>query len=91
MASDPERSALQAILDLGFADVFRKFTTEGGHFSWWDYRGGSFARNRGWRIDYHFLTQSLYDRATACAIDLLPRQREQPSDHTPVIVTIADP
>jgi exodeoxyribonuclease III len=88
MATDAERAALQAVLDLGFKDVFRKFTQGGGHFSWWDYRSGSFQRNRGWRIDYHFLTEALYDRAIACKIDIEPRKLTQPSDHTPVIVEI---
>jgi exodeoxyribonuclease III len=91
MATDVERSALQAVLDLGFMDAFRKFTQDSGHFSWWDYRSGSLQRNRGWRIDYHFLTEALYDRAIACKIDTAPRKLTQPSDHTPVIVEIATP
>lgn len=86
MASDAERQALQAILGLGFADSFRKFTSEGGHFSWWDYRSGSFRRNRGWRIDHHYLTPRLYEQAISCQIDISPRKLTQPSDHTPVIV-----
>ncbi|MCS6812052.1 MAG: exodeoxyribonuclease III [Cyanobacteria bacterium] len=89
MASDAERSALQAVLDLGFQDVFRKFTTEGGHFSWWDYRTGAFRRNHGWRIDHIYLTPELYDRAVACTIDKTPRTQEKPSDHAPVIVELA--
>lgn len=56
MASELERLALGEILELGFADAFRKFTTEGGHFSWWDYRTGAFRRNLGWRIDHHYLS-----------------------------------
>jgi exodeoxyribonuclease III len=86
MASDAERQALQSILELGFADSFRKFTPEGGHFSWWDYRAGSFRRNQGWRIDHHYLTPGLYERAIACQIEVSPRSLPQPSDHTPVIV-----
>jgi exodeoxyribonuclease-3 len=88
MATDIERDTLAEVLNLGFQDVFRKFEPEGGHFSWWDYRAGGFARNRGWRIDYHFLTAPLYERATACVIDKEPRKMPQPSDHTPVIVTL---
>ncbi|TYQ31375.1 exodeoxyribonuclease III [Pseudanabaena sp. UWO310] len=88
MSTDIEREALDAVLNLGFKDVFRKFESAGGYYSWWDYRSGGFSRNRGWRIDYHFLTEPLYDRATACAIDVEPRKLTQPSDHTPVIVTI---
>lgn len=90
MATDAERAALRAILDLGFADSFRKFTPDGGHFSWWDYRAASFRRNAGWRIDHIYLTPGAYDRAIACTIDKAPRKLEQPSDHTPVIVELSD-
>jgi exodeoxyribonuclease III len=86
MATDAERDALQAVLNLGFKDLFRKFTPEAGHYSWWDYRGGSFKRNSGWRIDYHFATESLYEHAIACTIDPNPRALTQPSDHAPVTV-----
>lgn len=88
MASELERQALRAVLELGLADAFRKFTTEAGHFSWWDYRAASFRRNRGWRIDHHYLTPDLYERAIACTIDISPRKLPQPSDHAPVIVEL---
>ncbi|KJH71124.1 exodeoxyribonuclease III [Aliterella atlantica] len=86
MASDLERQAIAAIVNLGFADAFRKFTTEGGHYSWWDYRSAAFGRNLGWRIDHHYLTSDLYAQAISCTIDVAPRKLPQPSDHTPVIV-----
>jgi exodeoxyribonuclease III len=89
MSSPLEREALQRILDLGFADVFRKFTKESGHYSWWDYRAASFQRDMGWRIDHHYLTPELYQKAVACTIDKAPRSLPQPSDHTPVIVELA--
>lgn len=86
MASPAERQALEKILELGFQDAFRKFTADGGHFSWWDYRQAGFPRNRGWRIDHHYLTPQLYERATSCTIDVEPRMLPKPSDHAPVIV-----
>lgn len=86
MSSPVEREALQEILELGFEDAFRKFVTESGHFSWWDYRSGGFTRNRGWRIDHHYLTKKLYQQAVKCWIDVEPRKLERPSDHAPVIV-----
>ncbi|MBD2184282.1 exodeoxyribonuclease III [Planktothrix sp. FACHB-1355] len=86
MATDLERQALQTVLELGLADAFRKFTQEGGNFSWWDYRSAAFRGNRGWRIDHHYLTPELYDRAIACTIDVTPRALTQPSDHAPTIV-----
>ncbi len=88
MASETERQALRDILTLGFTDAFRKFTTEGGHYSWWDYRTAAFRRNLGWRIDYHYLTPALYECATSCIIDVEPRKLTQPSDHTPVVVEL---
>ena len=89
MASPAERQALQAVLEVGLADAFRKFTTEGGHYTWWDYRQNGFARDRGWRIDHHYLSANLYEQATRCTIDIEPRKLEQPSDHAPVIVEFA--
>ncbi len=86
MASEPERAALRDILSLGLADAFRKFTPDEGHFSWWDYRAAAFRRNLGWRIDHHYLTPDLYERAIVCTIDVEPRKLTQPSDHAPVIV-----
>jgi exodeoxyribonuclease III len=86
----PERYALKEILELGLTDAFRKFVEEGGHYSWWDYRAAAFQRNRGWRIDHHYLTSGLCDRAVACTIDKATRKLPQPSDHVPVIVELAE-
>ena len=88
MSSPKEREMLTDVLSIGLKDAFRKFTTDGGHFSWWDYRAASFRRNRGWRIDHHYLSPKLYDLAKSCVIDIAPRSLEKPSDHTPVIVEI---
>ncbi|MEM9534075.1 MAG: exodeoxyribonuclease III [Cyanobacteria bacterium P01_E01_bin.45] len=88
MSSPREREALRQLLSIGFQDTFRKFTQDGGHFSWWDYRAAGFARNRGWRIDHLYATSQLYDKAISCTIDLDPRGWERPSDHTPVVLDI---
>jgi exodeoxyribonuclease III len=88
MATPAERQALQSVLDVGLLDAFRKFTQAGGQFTWWDYRTAAFNRNMGWRIDHHYLSPNLYDRAQSCVIDIAPRKREKPSDHAPVIVEL---
>jgi exodeoxyribonuclease-3 len=85
-----EREALQDILSLGLGDAFRKFNQEDEQYSWWDYRAAAFRRNRGWRIDHHYLTPELYDRAESCIIDVEPRTWEKPSDHAPVVVEWPD-
>lgn len=88
MSTDRERQALQKILELGLEDAFRKFNSKSEQFSWWNYRAGSFQRNKGWRIDHHYLTPMLYEQATACTIDAAPRRLPKPSDHAPVVVEI---
>ncbi|HKS29888.1 MAG TPA: exodeoxyribonuclease III [Pyrinomonadaceae bacterium] len=80
-----EREALSEIKDWGFEDVFRLHTEEGGHFSWWDYRAGSFRRNAGLRIDHIWTSEKLAADCKASWIDKEPRTWERPSDHTPVV------
>ena len=85
LCSDEERGALGHLMALGLVDVFREFEQQEKSFSWWDYRAGAFRRNRGLRIDLILATRTMADRCTACRIDVEPRRRERPSDHTPVI------
>jgi exodeoxyribonuclease III len=80
-----ERAALNDIKDWGFVDAFRLHTEDGGHFSWWDYRQGSFRRNAGLRIDHIWTSAPLAARCKASWIDKEPRAWERPSDHTPVV------
>jgi len=87
LVSPEERAALQATLELGLVDVFRRFEQPPQSFSWWDYRAGSFRRNNGLRIDLLLASAALAARCTACDIDREPRRVERASDHTPVIAT----
>jgi exodeoxyribonuclease III len=83
--SKRERAALEKIREWGFVDAFRLHTEEEGHYSWWDYRQGSFRRNAGLRIDHIWVTEPLAERCKESWIDKEPRAWERPSDHTPVI------
>ena len=85
-----ERGALQSLMDLGLHDAFRLFEQPEKSYSWWDYREFAFRRNRGLRIDYTLVSDALKPQVHACAIDKAPRKNERPSDHAPVIVTLAD-
>ena len=89
MASDPEREALRAVLGQRLHDAFRVFEPAGGHWSWWDYRTGAWERDRGWRIDHIYLDAPLLDCATGCRIARQLRGNPQPSDHAPVLVSLA--
>jgi len=87
--SEPERAAFRALLDLGLKDSFRLFEQPERSYTWWDYRNLAFRRKMGLRIDHILLSAPLAARCSACSIDIEPRRREQPSDHAPVVATLA--
>ena len=77
------RHAFADTLDWGFEDVFRRHCPEAGHYSFFDYRvRDSVTQGKGWRVDHILATASLAARSQQAGIDLEPRQRERPSDHT---------
>ena len=88
--TEEERAQFQALLGLGLHDAFRLFEQPDKCFSWWDYRMLGFQKNRGLRIDHILVSEALRPAATACAVDRAPRKKPQPSDHAPVVVTLAD-
>ncbi|RXZ44766.1 exodeoxyribonuclease III [Crenobacter cavernae] len=90
LCSVPERAAFEGLLALGLTDAFRVFNQEDKQYSWWDYRAAMFRRNLGLRIDHILVTDALKARATECVIDKAPRKWERPSDHAPVVITLAD-
>ena len=85
LCSEPERSALGALLDLGLEDTFRLFDQPEASFSWWDYRAAGFRRNRGLRIDLVLASRPLARSCTRSSVDVEPRRLERPSDHAPVV------
>ena len=85
-----ERGAFTALLEWGLVDVYRLHHPEGGRFSWWDYRAGSFHKGEGMRIDHLLATRPLVPRITAAEIDREARKNPIPSDHSPVVVDFAD-
>jgi len=79
-----ERAWLDQYQAAGMVDSFRMFDQRAEQYSWWSYRGGARYRNAGWRIDYHWVTESLRDRLKNAAIlsDAIH------SDHCPVLVEL---
>lgn len=84
-----EREHFRGLLALGLVDAFRLFEQPPKSWSWWDYRMLAFRRNQGLRIDHILVSEALRPLVTACTIDKLPRRNERPSDHAPVVVTLA--
>lgn len=84
-----EREKLQALTSLGLTDAVRLFPQPDKNYSWWDYRDLAFRRNRGLRIDHILVSDAVKARTGACAVDKAPRKNERPSDHAPVVLTLA--
>lgn len=78
-----ERQWVTDLLATGFNDVYRQqHPGEADLYSWWSYRAASKERNKGWRIDYHFSTPELSERAEQADIE----KDWDLSDHAPVTV-----
>jgi exodeoxyribonuclease-3 len=72
---------------LGWVDVGRRAAGEvAGPYTWWSWRGQTFANDAGWRIDYHLASPALAERVEAVTVDRAATRDERWSDHTPVVV-----
>jgi exodeoxyribonuclease-3 len=88
--SPAERQALADLEAWGLVDTFRLRQPEPRLYSWWDYRAGHFHKHEGMRIDLVLGSKPVADRVTFATIDRNARKGQQPSDHAPVIVDLAD-
>ena len=79
-----EREWFDQFIDLGFVDTFRVFNQEPNQYSWWSFRANARAKNLGWRIDYHIVTDTLKPRLKSAGI----LQSVAFSDHCPVEVEL---
>ncbi|MFT3971007.1 MAG: exodeoxyribonuclease III [Micropruina sp.] len=86
--TEPERAALQSLLDLGLHDVVRDRWPTQRVFSYWDYRAGMFHQDLGMRIDLILADTATASRRAAAWIDRQARKGTGPSDHAPVIVDL---
>ena len=68
----------------GMVDVYRKLqpTTTDAAYTWWSNRGQAYAKNVGWRLDYHLATPAF--AALARSEHIYKEQRF--SDHAPMSV-----
>ncbi|MFP4386940.1 MAG: exodeoxyribonuclease III [Alphaproteobacteria bacterium] len=84
------RAAWRALLHLGLYDALRMKSKAPELYTFWDYQAGAWQKNNGIRIDHFLLSPALADRLQNCSIDKEPRGWEKPSDHTPVILELAN-
>lgn len=79
-----ERSWLDGFMKSGFVDSFRHFNSEPHQYSWWSYRAGARGNNKGWRIDYNLVSDSLQHKLKRAVI----LSDAMHSDHCPILVEI---
>jgi exodeoxyribonuclease-3 len=79
-----ERAWMSQFLENGFVDAFRQFNSEAHNYSWWSYRANSRTNNKGWRLDYTLVTQSLQEKLKRAVI----LSEAVHSDHCPVLVEL---
>ncbi len=68
----------------GLVDVYRRLQpdTTDACYTWWSNRGQAYAKNVGWRLDYHLATPALAETARTEAI----YKTEKFSDHAPITI-----
>ena len=80
-----ERAWMTQLLDTGgMVDVYRQLepTATDDCYTWWSNRGQAYAKNVGWRLDYHLATPAIAAAAQSVAI----YKTEKFSDHAPITV-----
>ncbi|NHJ14904.1 MAG: exodeoxyribonuclease III [Candidatus Thorarchaeota archaeon] len=82
--TDEERAWFDKLLEKEYIDSFRKFTEEGGHYTWWSYMHNARAKNIGWRLDYFVISGEL--RSNLQKSDILSEVLG--SDHCPIRLVI---
>jgi len=66
----------------GLVDVFRLLNPHPEQYTWWSNRGQAWAKNVGWRLDYHLATPGIAALARSAAI----YKDQRFSDHAPLTV-----
>lgn len=77
-----ERQWLSELLNHGYSDVWRTLYPEEPGYTWWSNRGQAYAKNVGWRIDYHIVSSEIMSKAQNSRI----YKEQKFSDHAPLIV-----
>ncbi|NDY91044.1 exodeoxyribonuclease III [Ideonella livida] len=85
-----ERAWMSTLLDPaqgGLVDVYRRLhpDTTDACYTWWSNRGQAYAKNVGWRLDYHLATPALAEGARTASI----YKDQKFSDHAPLTIDYA--
>jgi exodeoxyribonuclease-3 len=84
------RSRWRELLNLGLTSAYEACDGRSHQYTFWDYQAGAWAKDHGIRIDHAVLSPDLAERLVKTEIYREARGMEKPSDHVPVIITLAD-
>ena len=79
-----EREWIGNFMESGFIDSFRHFNKEPHNYTWWSYRANARNNNKGWRLDYGMVSQSLAERLKRSVI----LSEAKHSDHCPILLEV---
>ncbi|MDR1644333.1 MAG: exodeoxyribonuclease III [Tannerellaceae bacterium] len=79
-----EREWMTRFLSAGFVDSFRYKNPGTQQYTWWSYRSNARANNKGWRIDYCMVSESIRSRILDAGI----LNDAVHSDHCPATLEI---
>jgi exodeoxyribonuclease-3 len=79
-----ERAWFDKVMQAGWQDAFRCFSTDPHQYTWWSYRAGARKKNLGWRIDYFLATTQMRPNLKNCSIHSTIIH----SDHCPISLEI---
>lgn len=79
-----ERAWMDKLFEAGMVDSFRHMNTDPHQYSWWSFRANARNNNKGWRIDYINVSESMKDKIRQAVIH--PDIKH--SDHCPVLLEL---
>ena len=83
------RKKLREIINIGFHDAYRYINGDKEGYTFWNYMRGAWQKNNGMRIDHFLVSNSLLNFIKSVKINNYPRDKEKPSDHTPIEIELA--
>jgi exodeoxyribonuclease-3 len=83
-----ERAALSALEGEGLGEVLPRPLKYDRAYTFWDYRGLSFPKNKGMRIDLTYGNAPFTDAVKDSYVDREERKGKGASDHAPVVVDL---
>ncbi|SNR51219.1 Exodeoxyribonuclease III [Haloechinothrix alba] len=87
--TESERKALGVLQDAGLRDIVPRPLKYDQPFTYWDYRGLAFPKNKGMRIDLAYGNAQLAGAVTDAYVDREERKGKGASDHAPVVVDLS--